>query len=81
MPGVLAGSLLVFIPAVVLFAHLVSAYWAAGLGGVYLVGRVLYFLSYIKDPKTRGLGFGLTMLPNLALIVGTLVAAVRGLLA
>ncbi len=74
-------QLVVFIPAVVLFAHLVSAYWAAGLGGVYLVGRVLYFLSYIKDPKTRGLGFGLTMLPNLALIVGTLVAAVRGLLA
>jgi uncharacterized MAPEG superfamily protein len=73
-------QLVVFVPAIVLFAHLVNPYWAAGLGAVYLAGRVVYFLSYIKDPKSRGLGFGLTMLPNMALVIGTLIGAVRGLL-
>ena len=35
-------QLVVFIPAIVLFAHLVDPRWAAGLGAVYLIGRTLY---------------------------------------
>lgn len=73
-------QLVVFIPALVLFAHLVSPYWAAGLGVVYLVGRFLYFSAYVKDPKSRGLGYGVTVLPIMVLILGTLIAAIRGLL-
>jgi glutathione S-transferase len=70
-------QLIVFIPAVWLFAQFVSPYWAAGLGGVYLVGRTLYFLSYVKDPKSRGLGFTLTAVPSLVMLVGVLVEALR----
>jgi len=70
-------QLIVFIPAVWLFAQFVSPHWAAGLGGVYLVGRVVYFLSYVKDPKSRGLGFALTSLPSLVMLVGVLVEALR----
>ena len=70
-------QLIVFIPAVWLFAQFVSPHWAAGLGGVYLVGRVVYFLSYVKDPKSRGLGFALTSVPSLVMLVGVLVEALR----
>jgi glutathione S-transferase len=70
-------QLIVFIPAVWLFAQFVSPNWAAGLGGVYLVGRVVYFLSYVKDPKSRGLGFALTSVPSLVMLVGVLVEALR----
>lgn len=70
-------QLIVFLPAVWLFAQFVSPQWAAGLGGVYLVGRTLYFLSYVKNPKSRGLGFILTSLPSLIMLVGVLVEAVR----
>jgi len=70
-------QLIMFIPAVWLFAQFVSPNWAAGLGGVYLVGRVVYFLSYVKDPKSRGLGFALTSLPSLVMLVGVLVEALR----
>jgi uncharacterized MAPEG superfamily protein len=70
-------QLVVFLPAVWLFAQFVSPRWAAGLGGVYLVGRVLYFLSYVKDPKSRGLGFMLTSVPSLVMLVGVIVEAVR----
>jgi len=70
-------QLIMFIPAVWLFAQFVSPNWAAGLGGVYLVGRVVYFLSYVKDPKSRGLGFALTSVPSLVMLVGVLVEALR----
>ena len=70
-------QLIVFIPAIWLFAQFVSPHWAAGLGGVYLVGRVVYFLSYVKDPKSRGLGFALTSVPSLVMVVGVLVEALR----
>ncbi len=68
--------LVVFVPAILTFAHYVSARWAAGLGAVYVVGRVIYLMSYVKNPASRGAGFGLSMLPIMAMVVGTLIAAV-----
>lgn len=72
-------QLVVFLPAIWLFAQ-VSALWAAALGAVYLVGRMIYFFSYTRDPKSRSLGFALTQLPVMVMILGVLVAAVRHLL-
>ena len=73
-------QLVVFIPSIFLFAYLVDARWAAGLGVVYLIGRSLYFMAYVRDPKSRGLGFALSALPNMALVIGALVGAVIGVL-
>jgi uncharacterized MAPEG superfamily protein len=64
-----------FVPSMWLFALYVSPPWAAGLGGVYLVGRVLYLRSYVADPDKRGAGFGLSVLPILVMVVGSLIAA------
>ena len=72
-------QLVVFIPAIFLFAMKVDPRWAAGLGAVYLVGRVLYFTSYVRDPARRGPGFGLSFLPILVLVVGGLIGAMRDL--
>ena len=70
-------QLVVFLPALWLFAQFVSPHWAAGLGAVYLVGRTLYLLSYVKDPKSRGLGFALSSMPSLVMLIGVLFEAVR----
>jgi len=72
-------QLVVFVPALLLFATKVDPRWAAGLGAVYLVGRVLYFTAYVRDPAKRGPGFGLTAIPNLVLVVGGLIGAMRDL--
>jgi hypothetical protein len=40
----------------------------------------VYFKSYVADPAKRGAGFGLSMLPIAAMIVGVLIAAVMKLL-
>lgn len=66
--------LVIFVPALWLFGQYVSAIWASILGAVYLVGRVLYLKSYVADPAKRGAGFGLSMLPIMAMVIGVLIA-------
>jgi hypothetical protein len=70
--------LIMFVPAIWLFGFYVSAHIAAGLGAVYLIGRGVYFFSYVKDPKKRSLGFGLSAGPVVALLIGALVGAAIG---
>lgn len=72
--------LVVFVPAIWLFGLYVSPYWGAGLGAVYLAGRVVYLRSYVADPAQRSMGFGMSMLPTLALLVGALLGVGRALL-
>jgi uncharacterized MAPEG superfamily protein len=70
-------QLVVFIPAIWLFAQFISPRWAAILGVVYLAGRTLYFFSYVKNPQSRSLGFALTSLPTLVMLGGVLYEAIR----
>jgi glutathione S-transferase len=73
-------SLLIFLPGLWLAAKYWSPGYSAILGVIYLVGRVVYLNAYVSDPKKRSLGFSLTMLPALVLVVAALVGAVRALL-
>src|ERR1700690_2629946 len=66
-------QLIVFLPALYLFSRYFNPLWAAGLGVVYLVGREIYAATYVKDPAKRSLGFGLTFLPAVTLVAGSLI--------
>jgi len=68
-------QLIVFLPGLYLFAHYFNSLWAAGLGLIYLIGRQVYSASYVKDPKSRSAGFGLSVLPMMVLIIGALIGA------
>ncbi len=70
-------QLLVFIPSILIFAHYLSPYVAAATGAVFVIGRLLYFAGYVKDPKKREAGFILTAMPNTVLVVGALIGAVQ----
>jgi glutathione S-transferase len=70
-------QLVAFLPAIWLFAQFVSTLWAAVLGAVYLVGRMIYFYSYVKEPKSRALGFSLTALPTIIMLGGVLYHAIK----
>jgi glutathione S-transferase len=72
-------QLVLFVPALWIFGTYVSPIWAAGLGVVYIIGRFIYASAYLRDPKSRSLGFALTSIPTLAMMVGILVWAVRTL--
>jgi len=73
--------LVILVPSLLMFAYYVDPRWAAAIGALYLVGRFVYAATYVKDPKKRSVGFTLSMLPVLALLIGGLVGAVRGLIA
>jgi glutathione S-transferase len=74
-------QLVIFVPALFMFAYLVNAYVAALLGVLFIVGRALYFYGYVQDPKKRHLGFTLSVIPNFILLGGALYGALRAMLA
>jgi len=73
-------QLVMFLPVLWLFAKAVNPLWAAGMGGVYLLGRAMYRVAYVKDPKGRSAGFMLSVLPTTVMLIWVLVVTVYGLI-
>ena len=76
-----AEQLLLYVPAMWIYAYYWNPVWAAGIGLLFIVGRIVYAITYIRDPKSRSLGFLLTFIPIFVFLVGTLVGAIRSLIA
>ncbi|HEX3846598.1 MAG TPA: MAPEG family protein [Steroidobacteraceae bacterium] len=74
-------QLVVFLPSLYLFSHTLSPLWGAALGVVYLVGREIFAFTYVREPAKREVGFMLSFLPSVILLLGGLYGAVRGVLA
>jgi len=68
-------QLIVFLPAIYAAGYFMNELLAVAAGAVFLVGRSLYFRTYVKDPATRGPGMMLTFLANVVLIISALVGA------
>ena len=64
------------LPSLFVAARFWPAPWVAGLGAVYLIGRFIYWRAYVGNPASRTLGFLLSMLPTLTLMVLALAGAV-----
>ncbi len=73
-------NLAIFLPALWLFAQYWGQWATVVLGLVWLVGRVLYTLAYVKDPKTRALGFRIQGGASVLLLAGSLIGIVRMLI-
>lgn len=70
-------TLLAFLPGLWLGAKYWSPIYAALLGVVYLVGRIIYLTAYVHEPKSRSVGFAMSMLPALVLLIAALIGAMR----
>ncbi len=73
-------QLVIFLPSLWIFAVYISPLWAAALGVVFILGRAIYAMAYVRDPKSRSLGFGLTAFPVLVMMIGIVVWAIRAIL-
>lgn len=73
-------QLVVFVPGMLLFSHYASARWAWVPGVIFIVGRQLYAWEYLRDPKSRGPGMGITLTANAILLGGALVGVALRLL-
>ena len=69
-------QLIVFVPGLWAFGHFINFNWAAGIGLIYLIGRVVYAIAYAKDPAARGTGMIMTVLPSYVLVLGGLGGAI-----
>lgn len=69
-------QIVMFLPALYIAARYWPAIWVAGLGLVYLVGRILYWRAYTRDPSSRGLGFLLSFAPTVLLLLVGLAGAI-----
>ena len=72
-------QLIVLIPASYAFAYYLSEVWVVIPGAVFIIGRILYSAEYLKDPKTRSPGMGLTLLANVVLVLGALFGLLKGM--
>jgi glutathione S-transferase len=69
-------QLVIFLPALWLFSFFVSPLWGAVIGVVWILGRILYALTYLRDAEKRGPGAMITMISGLLLLVGGLIGIV-----
>jgi uncharacterized MAPEG superfamily protein len=66
-------QLVLFIPAAIAFSVYVSDRWVLLPGLLFLVDRQLYSWEYVKDPDSRTPGMAISLLSNLALVIGALI--------
>ncbi|MGB3557380.1 MAG: MAPEG family protein [Geitlerinemataceae cyanobacterium] len=66
-------QLILFIPALWVFSYFVSPVWGAGIGAVWILGRILFAWGYYQAAEKRTIGFGISTLGTLTLLIGSLV--------
>jgi uncharacterized membrane protein YecN with MAPEG domain len=69
-------QLVLFVPSLWLFGYFMGGALAAVIGCVFLLGRILYFRGYVRDPEKRGLGFAIGLIANVVLLIGGIAGAV-----
>jgi glutathione S-transferase len=73
-------QLVLFLPLLWLSVAVLGDMWAAVIGFVWSAGRIIYARAYYVDPTKRSMGFMLTLLPTVVLLIATIVSIVRSLI-
>jgi len=72
-------QLIIVLPAMIICALSFRADVAAILGAIFLVTRFIYAAAYMKDPKTRALGFVSGFFATIALLLCSLYGVIMQL--
>jgi len=73
-------NVLLFLPAMWVYAFYLGDTGAASTGLIWLIGRILYAAAYTSNPSKRGPGFAISMLAVLGAWLGGLYGVLRILL-
>lgn len=69
-------QLILFLPGLWLFSFYVSPLWGAGIGAVWLAGRIAYAWGYYQAAKKRIIGFGIGAISSIVLLLGSFVGII-----
>ncbi len=69
-------QMIAFLPALWIFSVFVSPIWAAAIGGVWVLGRIIYAWGYYQAAEKRVIGFAISSLTNMILLIGSLVGII-----
>jgi uncharacterized membrane protein YecN with MAPEG domain len=72
-------QLLLFLPSLWIAATYWNPLLVAAVGAVFLIGRLLYFRGYVREPRQRHIGFMLSIVPSATLALGATIGIVRAL--
>ena len=65
-------QIIIFLPALWIFAQFIQPTAAAIIGAIWIVGRILYAWGYYQAAEKRGPGFGISFLATVILLLGSL---------
>jgi glutathione S-transferase len=66
-------QMVLFLPGLWLFSFYVNPIWGAVIGAIWLVGRIAYAWGYYQAAEKRTIGFGISSLSGIVLLLGSLV--------
>jgi len=69
-------QLVLFLPLLWLCNVYMGDFIAAGLGAVWVVGRLIYAIGYYRSPEKRHIGFVISSLAGLGLLIATIAGLV-----
>jgi len=73
-------QLVFFLPSMWLYALLLNDIGAAVGGLIWVIGRTIYAISYIRNPKSRGLGFTIAFIAAFGLFLGAAYGVLKAFL-
>ena len=65
-----------FLPVLWLFSFYVNPLWGAGIGAVWLIGRIAYAWGYYQAASKRMVGFGISSISSMLLLIGSLIGII-----
>ena len=72
-------QIVIFLPALWVFSEFISPIWGAGIGAIWIIGRILYAWGYYQAADKRLIGFGISSMANLILLGGSLIGIILNL--
>jgi glutathione S-transferase len=65
-------QIIFFLPLFWIFSYFVNPLWGAGLGAIWIIGRIIYAWGYYQATEKRGPGFAIASLSSIVLLVVSL---------